>query len=499
MLVTYKTSKTFYSDHLTHSKFQQIKEFAEELLNFKNQISSYINFNLSELCELSKFDFINHIRKQFSKEFSSYFSPFIYVQLYNSYRKRVEGTLSYAKFYIYRPYLYNGQFKYKKEQTPLCLTLNYIMKYGEQTLEIIKKSQNTPIKGKQKFYNTVKYHIDKFTWERLYDIAKRKRKAVLCNYAPIKYSSLNFTGKTTLSYNILSFNDNRTSMLKGFINLTFPFKKGKFNIPVKISNSYHGNLNEYQKENKFQFTYHLTFINNKQISIQIIKEYQKEVSKIENNNYIGIDVNIKHNLFALSTGETYDYNRQLIQEYLNELNSNKTGKRQIKKLNTIKRKIKHDIERIISNMCKEHPNSHFVMENLIGKFKCAVNDPYSDIIEVLNIQRVKDMVKHIAEKHNILVSFIQPEFTSQTCSKCGHIEKTSRKNQETFICKECGYEINADLNAAVNIKVRVAETEFRNALLKQTPTGSYLPSTSITGDDVLQVLAQRVTYELDNF
>ena len=41
--------------------------------------------------------------------------------------------------------------------------------------------------------------------------------------------------------------------------------------------------------------------------------------------------------------------------------------------------------------------------------------------------------------------------TSQTCSCCGHTAKENRKSQAIFICLACGYEENADANAAKNI------------------------------------------------
>ena len=46
---------------------------------------------------------------------------------------------------------------------------------------------------------------------------------------------------------------------------------------------------------------------------------------------------------------------------------------------------------------------------------------------------------------------IDPKFTSQKCSKCGHISKDNRKTQSKFKCVNCGFESNADLNAAINI------------------------------------------------
>ncbi|HEY9210833.1 MAG TPA: RNA-guided endonuclease TnpB family protein [Methylotenera sp.] len=46
---------------------------------------------------------------------------------------------------------------------------------------------------------------------------------------------------------------------------------------------------------------------------------------------------------------------------------------------------------------------------------------------------------------------IAPHYTSQRCSCCGHIANDNRKSQDKFACVSCGYEANADLNAARNI------------------------------------------------
>ncbi len=46
---------------------------------------------------------------------------------------------------------------------------------------------------------------------------------------------------------------------------------------------------------------------------------------------------------------------------------------------------------------------------------------------------------------------INPAFTSQCCSKCGHTTIKNRKNQAIFICQSCAYTDNADINASKNI------------------------------------------------
>jgi len=47
---------------------------------------------------------------------------------------------------------------------------------------------------------------------------------------------------------------------------------------------------------------------------------------------------------------------------------------------------------------------------------------------------------------------IDPRYTSQKCSQCGHTERANRVSQASFKCKKCGYTCNADGNAATNIK-----------------------------------------------
>lgn len=55
-----------------------------------------------------------------------------------------------------------------------------------------------------------------------------------------------------------------------------------------------------------------------------------------------------------------------------------------------------------------------------------------------------------AYKANMLIK-VDPKFTSQTCSTCGAIDKRSRENQASFVCTACGFRLNADHNAAINI------------------------------------------------
>lgn len=49
------------------------------------------------------------------------------------------------------------------------------------------------------------------------------------------------------------------------------------------------------------------------------------------------------------------------------------------------------------------------------------------------------------------VEDIPAPYTSLRCSACGWIDKNSRKSQAEFVCSSCGFNCNADTNAATNV------------------------------------------------
>ncbi len=61
-------------------------------------------------------------------------------------------------------------------------------------------------------------------------------------------------------------------------------------------------------------------------------------------------------------------------------------------------------------------------------------------------------IEYKSQARGIRVVKIDPRHTSQTCSKCGHQARTNRRSQSVFHCRSCGYQLNADLNASLNIR-----------------------------------------------
>jgi transposase len=68
------------------------------------------------------------------------------------------------------------------------------------------------------------------------------------------------------------------------------------------------------------------------------------------------------------------------------------------------------------------------------------------------------LVRRLEQKALGRVKKINPAFTSQRCSECGHVASGNRKSQAVFACTTCGFASNADVNAAINIAAGHAVT-----------------------------------------
>ncbi len=67
----------------------------------------------------------------------------------------------------------------------------------------------------------------------------------------------------------------------------------------------------------------------------------------------------------------------------------------------------------------------------------------------------KDLLNKISYKAvnaGLKVIGVDPRYTSQTCSSCGQKEKSNRISQALYVCPSCGTRLNADINAARNIR-----------------------------------------------
>lgn len=68
--------------------------------------------------------------------------------------------------------------------------------------------------------------------------------------------------------------------------------------------------------------------------------------------------------------------------------------------------------------------------------------------------QLRSFIEYKARGAGVPVVLVDPAHTSQACSSCGHIARSNRRTQSRFSCQACGFEANADFNAALNIRFR---------------------------------------------
>ncbi|MEU4608257.1 transposase [Kribbella sp. NPDC023972] len=79
------------------------------------------------------------------------------------------------------------------------------------------------------------------------------------------------------------------------------------------------------------------------------------------------------------------------------------------------------------------------------------------------------LIQRLEHKAPVRVEKVNPAYTSQTCSVCGHRAPGNRENQAVFRCVACGHQANADVNAAINIAAGRAVSARRETPPRVSP------------------------------
>ena len=66
---------------------------------------------------------------------------------------------------------------------------------------------------------------------------------------------------------------------------------------------------------------------------------------------------------------------------------------------------------------------------------------------------LQEMIAYKAKAAGILVEMVNPAYTNVTCRQCSQTNREYRDGTE-FHCTRCGYEVHADVNAAINLAMR---------------------------------------------
>ncbi len=95
------------------------------------------------------------------------------------------------------------------------------------------------------------------------------------------------------------------------------------------------------------------------------------------------------------------------------------------------------------------------LEDLEGiRNRARLRKPQRVALNSWGFHQLGSFVQYKAIRVGVPVVYVDPAYTSQQCSGCGHIHKKNHPNQATFLCTSCGLSLSADWNAAINIAKR---------------------------------------------
>lgn len=200
--------------------------------------------------------------------------------------------------------------------------------------------------------------------------------------------------------------------------------------------------------------------------------YEIEVEqRLDDGEFLGIDMNVRQ--VATSDGDFYflpdlrkkearrkRYQRRMARQVKGS-NRRKDTKKKLakvsKKIANIRKNWIHQTTKEITDKCGTIVVEDLKVKNMTASAGGTIENPGKNVKQKAGLNKAMldtafgELRRNLEYKCGRLVE-VDPAYTSQTCSECGHTDKENRKTQQRFQCVSCGFASNADTNAAMNIR-----------------------------------------------
>ena len=179
--------------------------------------------------------------------------------------------------------------------------------------------------------------------------------------------------------------------------------------------------------------------------------------QLENNESIGIDVGLEQ-FATLSTGKTIENPRffrkeeKALAKSQRRASKEEKGTPEYKKRKRVVAKVHQRIRNKRSDFCHQQSRTivntyqYICVEDL--DIKNMVQGSYlAKSIMDASWNQFRRFLSYKAEEAGRKLGLVNPAYTSQTCSQCGHREE-KKLSDRLHICKKCGYSTHRDTNSA---------------------------------------------------
>lgn len=184
----------------------------------------------------------------------------------------------------------------------------------------------------------------------------------------------------------------------------------------------------------------------------------KEKEQLPTQNVLGIDRGVKN--IAVCSNSQFFNSKQLRNvkgkyRYLRKKLQSKgtrSAKRLMKKLSGRENRFQKDVNHCVSKKLIALPFDTYVLEQLDVHAKKGKSRKFNTLLSNWSWVQLEQFLTYKALLVGKKVEYVDARYTSQKCSVCGYVYRGNRKTQSEFLCRNCGFQCHADLNAARNIR-----------------------------------------------
>ncbi len=194
--------------------------------------------------------------------------------------------------------------------------------------------------------------------------------------------------------------------------------------------------------------------NKKQFYLHITME-QEAPPLTQGTNTLGIDKGLTNFLYLSNgiciIGDILRSMREYYRQRRRELQKIGTysAKRKLRLLSGKEKRFVTDFLHCTVNQLLRLPYDIYVIEDLTGIRERGYKK-LRRLVANWVYRKLDEILSYKALGLGKIIHYIDPAYTSQTCSACGHVKKANRKG-ELFKCRACNFETHADYNASLNI------------------------------------------------
>jgi ribosomal protein L37AE/L43A len=277
--------------------------------------------------------------------------------------------------------------------------------------------------------------------------------------------------------NVVVIEPSRSSQFDYWLRISTLAAGHPVRIPIKLYNHAKETLTQFPKLcsgvilNRREGEWFATFV------------VERNRPKAKSSKVVGVDIGMV-SIVSTSDGRRYGQVSPELRRRVEHANAKRRRKQQLNaclkrksratvslKDNKAEAFARNEIGRALNQMLDELPGgSKVALERLSVKDMRFKSGQMNRALRASQLGYAGAKLKFKLDERGIRYRSVQPAYSSQQCSRCGFTISMNRRSQAEFHCLWCGFEANADENAASNIAERFSDEELNTLPFRAVET-----------------------------